>query len=179
MKNQRLITIILSFFSLQILLTSCYGYNPRIRNQLSNEKNYHSYYGKICDIYYYDTENNKVSLLSSDDIPDCDVELQLTFDEPDTIEKFSGGKPNPEFSLDEYNFVFRITKENHQILSESGFYSLVTKNTPIEITASSYIYMDSNYFFIAAVTYNETAYLGFEDGFKNIQQYISENKSLL
>jgi hypothetical protein len=52
-------------------------------------------------------------------------------------------------------------------------------NAPIDITASGLIYMDSNFFFIAAITYNETEYLPFEDGIKNIEEYISAHKSLI
>ncbi len=52
-------------------------------------------------------------------------------------------------------------------------------NTPIEITASNYIYMDADFFFIAAVTYKETSYLLFEDGIYNIREYIDKHKSLL
>ena len=74
---------------------------------------------------------------------------------------------------------FDITKEHNQILAENGFYDTVAMNTPIEITASNYIYMDSNFFFIAAVTYNESEYLRFEDGIQNIREYMKEHKRLL
>ena len=179
MKTRRFITMILCLFVVLSLLTSCSGYNTQMRNHLSDEENYHSFCGIICDIYYFDAENKKVSLLASDVIPDCDVVVELTFDERDTIKKFLGSEPNSEWSLAEYKFAFDITKENNQILVENGFYDTVVTNTLIEITASSYIYMDSNFFFVAAVNYNETEYLCFEDGIKNIQEYINEHKSLL
>ena len=179
MKTRRFITMILCLFAVLSLLTSCSGYNTQMRNHLSDEANYHSFCGIICDIYYFDAENKKVSLLASDVIPDCDVVVELTFDERDTIKKFLGSEPNSEWSLAEYKFAFDITKENNQILVENGFYDTVVTNTLIEITASSYIYMDSNFFFVAAVNYNETEYLCFEDGIKNIQEYINEHKSLL
>ena len=179
MKTRRLITVILCFLVIFSLLTSCSGYNSRMRNHLSDEANYHSFCGTICDVYYFDAENKKVSLLASDVIPDCDVVVELTFDERDTIKKFLGSEPNSEWSLTEYRFAFDITKENNQILVENGFYDIVSINTPIEITASNFIYMDSNFFFIAAVTYNESEYLRFEDGIQNIREYMKEHKSLL
>ncbi len=117
--------------------------------------------------------------MSSSEIPECDVVLELTFDDRNNIKKFLGGEPNSEWSLAEYKFSFDITKENNRILVENGFYDTVVANTLIEITSSSYIYMDSNFFFVAAVTYNETEYLCFEDGIKNIREYINEHKSLL
>ena len=179
MKTRRFITMILCLFAVLSLLTSCSGYNTQMRNHLSDEANYHSFCGIICDIYYFDAENKKVSLLESDVIPDCDVVVELTFDERDTIKKFLGSEPNSEWSLTEYRFAFDITKENNQILVENGFYDIVSINTPIEITASNFIYMDSNFFFIAAVTYNETTFLTFEDGIQNIREFINEHKSLL
>ena len=179
MKMQRFIAMILCLFIFLFLMTSCSGYNSIMRDHLSDRTNYNSYRGEICDIYYFDAENIKVSLLSTDEIPECDVVIELTFDDRDTINKFLGAEPNPEWSLDEYKFTFDITKENNQILVENGFYDTVSLNTQIEITASSFIYMDSDFFFIAAVTYNETEYLHFEDGIQNIQEYINEHKSLI
>ena len=50
-------------------------------------------------------------------------------------------------------------------------------NTSVEIT--DYIFMDSSIFVIAAITYNDTEQLCFEDGIKNIRNYNNEHKSLL
>ncbi len=177
MKFQRIITTISCLFV--FLLTSCYGYNSIMQDHLSDEVNYNSYRGEICDIYYFDADNKKVSLLSTAENPDCDVVIELTFDDCDVVRQFLGGNPNPEWSLDQYKFSFDITKENNQILIENEFYDAVVTNTLIEFTASSFIYMDSNFFFVAAITYNDTEYLCFEDGIKNIQKYINEHKSLL
>ena len=179
MKMQRFIATLLCLFILLFLLTSCFGYNSIMWDHLSDKINYNSYRGKICDIYYLDAENKRTSLLLSDEFPECDVVIELTFDDLDTIKKFLAAEPNPEWSLDKYKFAFDITKENNQILKENGFYDTIAMNTLIEITASSYIYMDSNFFFVAAVAYNETEYLNFEDGIHNIQEYINERKSLM
>ena len=179
MKMQRFIAKLLCLLILLFLLTSCSGYNSIMRDHLSDKINYNSYRGEICDIYYFDAENKKSSLLLSDTVPGYDVVIELTFDDYDTVKKFLGAEPNPEWSLDEYKFAFDITKENNQILVENGFYDSVAMNTPIEITASCYIYMDSNFFFIASVAYNETEYLNFENGIQNIQEYMNEHKSLM
>ena len=179
MKTRRFVITILCLIVVLFLLTSCSGYNAKMRNHLIDETNYHSFCGTICDIYYFDAENKKVSLLSSDAIPDCDVVVELTFDDRDTVKEFLGGEPNSEWDLSEYKFAFDITKENNQILVENGFYDVVSVNTPMEITASSLIYMDSNFFFITAVNYNETTFLTFEDGIQNVREYINEHKSLI
>jgi len=179
MKMKRLIAISLCLVVILPLFTACTGYNSQMRRHLTDEKNYYSYCGTILDVYYLNSENKKVSLLSSGTIPDCDVTVELTFDDRDTVKEFLGAEPNPEWSLTEYKFAFEITKENNQILVDNGFYDSISISTPIEITASNYIYMDSNFFYIAAVTYNETTFLPFEDGIQNIREYINENKSLL
>ena len=179
MKFQRIIATISCLFVFLFLLTSCSGYNSIIRDHLSDEANYNSYHGEICDIYYFDANNKKVSLLSTVENPNCDVVIELTFDDCDVVRQFLGGNPNPEWSLDQYTFSFDITKENNQILFENEFYDTVVTNTLIELTASSFIYMDSDFFFVAAITYNDTEYLRLEDGIQNIQKYINARKSLL
>ncbi len=179
MKTQRFIAMISCLLILLFLLTSCSGYNSVMRNHLSDEANYSTYRGEISDIYYYDEEHRKVSLLPSDKIPEYDIVMELTFEDYDTVATFLGGNPDPERSLDEFKFLFEITKENNKILIENGFYDHVALNTPIDVTTSSFIYMDSDFFYIAAVTYNDTVYLQFEDGIRNIIEYINDHKSLL
>lgn len=178
MRTQRIFTMFLCLLIPLSLLTSCSGYNSQMQHHLKNEANYHTYRGTFCDIYYLDKESKKVSLLSNDIIPECDIIIELRFDEFDTIKTFLGAEPNPDRSLNQYTFAFDITKENHKILAQKGFYNAIAANTPIVITTSSFIYMDSNYFLVSAVTYNETEYLRFKDGFQNIQDHIDEHKSL-
>jgi len=179
MKTLRFTAIISCFFILLFLLASCSGYNSQMRSHLSDATNYDSYRGEICDIYYFDSENKKVSILSSNGFSEHDVVIEVVFEDYDTVKKFLGGDPNPERSLNEHKFAFKITKENNQILTENGFYDAVFMNTPIDITTSSFLYMDAEFFFIAAVTYNETEYLHFEDGIKNIVEFINDHKSLM
>lgn len=179
MKTKRFVAVILCLAAILFLLTSCSGFNSKMRKHLSDAANYKSCRGVICDVYYLDAENKKVSLLGSEEIPECDVVIELTFDDRETVRRFLGAEPNPEQPLEEYRIQFDITKENHQILAENGFYNIASVNTPVEITASDYIYMDSEFFFVAAVTCNEAEYLRFETGIQNIQEYMDELKSLL
>lgn len=179
MKTLRFTAAISCFLILLLLLTSCSGFNAQMRTHLSDKTNYHSFRGTICDVYYFDAENKKVSLLASDEFPESDVRIELAFENYDTVKTFLGSALNPEWSLNAYRVIFEITAENSRILNENGFYDAITANTPIEITASSYIYMDANYFFIAAVTYNKTEYLRFENGIQNIREYINKHRSLL
>ena len=161
------------------LLTSCSGYNKQMIKYLGNKNNYSSYSGEICDVYYYDDSHNKNSVLSLDSLPDTEVIFEISFDHPGIVQVFLGGTPNADRPLDDYKFQFHVTKENNRILKENGFYDVVTRNTKIEIISSDFIYMDSNFFFVAGVTYNNDEYLPFESGFSNIEKYITQNKSLL
>lgn len=179
MKTLRFTATISCFFMLLFLLVSCSGYNSLMREHLTDATNYNSYRGEICDIYYFDSENKKVSLLSSDGFSQYNVVIEVTFTDYDTVKKFLGAEPNPERALNDFKFQFQITKENNQLLIANGFYDAIAMNAPIDITSSGLIYMDSNFFFIAAITYNETEYLPFEDGIKNIEEYISAHKSLI
>ena len=179
MKTQRYFVAIISLTVILSILTSCTGYNSIMRNHLCDKKNYHTYCGKLCDIYYFDDKNQKVSLLSNSFIPDCDVMFQLTFsDDIEALEKFLGAMPNTEISLSEYKFSFSVTKENNKILVDNG-YDTVSKNSIIKIIASNFIYMDGQFFLIAAIRFNDTEYLNFEDGFNNIVDHINNNKSLI
>ena len=54
MKFQRFIAMVSCLLVFLFLLTSCSGYNSVMRDHLSDEANYYSYRGKICDIYSID-----------------------------------------------------------------------------------------------------------------------------
>ncbi len=179
MKRQHLVCAMLFISMFLFALTSCSGYSAIMRNHLSNEENYASYTGVVCEIYYYDAQDHKVSLLSAEEIPQCDAYMELTFSDRDSVSSFLGGEPNPDWDLDEFQFSFIITKECNQILAENGFYDTVAVDTPIIITASSFIYMDTDFFFIAALACKDKQYLTAEEGLQSIRAYVNENKSWL
>ena len=175
MKRLRSITTIACFIILLFLLASCSGYNSKMRDHLTDAANYDSYSGEICDIYYLDPQNKKISVLPSDGFSQYDVVIEVTFEDHDTVKNFLGAEAKPEWTLDDFKFQFLITKENNEILIENGFYDEIAMNTPIDITTSSLIYMDSNFFFIAAIVYNGTEFLRFEDGIENINEFVNSH----
>ena len=179
MKRGLHLLVILCCVTSSFLLSSCSGYNARMRKHLCERNNYEVYHGVICDIYYYDEENNKESIFVSEDFPERDMVFEIAFDDYDAVKAFLGGNPNSNMGLSDFKFQFRITRENNQVLMKNGFYDTISRNTSIDITASSYIYMDSDSFFIAGISYNETEYLSFETGFSNIESYVNQHKSLL
>jgi hypothetical protein len=86
--------------------------------------------------------------------------------------------PNTDIPLEEYKFQFRVTKDNSNLLSSNGFYNCVSLEAKISVKVSSYIYMDSEFFYIAQVEYDGTEYLNFEDGLENIVDMMDKDKSL-
>ena len=62
------------------LLSSCSGYNARMRKHLCEKNNYEVFHGVICDIYYYDEGNNKKSIFATEDLPERDMVFEIAFD---------------------------------------------------------------------------------------------------
>ncbi len=179
MKKAARLTVIFCCIISVILLSSCSGFNPIMRKHLSDPNNYKAYHAEIKDICYYGDYHRLHSIFSSDTVPDSEIIFELSFSDYDSVQEFCGASPNPDIPLEEYCFLFRVTKKNNLILKENGFYDAVEKDTPIDIVASDFIYMDGNFFFIAEVVYNETEYLPLDTGFDNIVTYVRRNWSLL
>ena len=161
------------------LLTACNGYNTIMREHLSDSNNYEYHIAKICDIYYFDDDNQKVRDFYSDGFSEQSVVFELVFDDYDVVKTFLGAEPNPDVPLNEFKFQFRVTSENSKILMRNGFYDIVKTDKKMLIKASSFIYMDNNYFYIAEVVYGGEEYLPFEDGLENIIKFVNSHKSLI
>lgn len=173
-------SILALLFGILFMLTSCAGYNGIMREHLEDRDNYNTYKGEIVDIYYYDPDSNEIIYdLHPDEYATRELVFEITFSDEESVRTFLGSGPSLERAFTDYRFSFTVTKENSKILAENGFYDVYTANTPIEICASDFIYMDTDFFYIAAVTYEQNEYLSFDDGFANIKDMVSGNKSLL
>ena len=89
-----------------------------------------------------------------------------------------GGTPNEDIPLEEYKIQYIVTKKNSKILWANDFFNHITVGEKISVNVSDFIYMDSEYFYIAQLEYNGKEYLNFEEGLMNIVDMIDENKSL-
>ena len=163
-----------------VSLTSCSGYNKTMRDYLGNADNYQVCEVFLKDLYYIDpSTNEKVRDFSSDDFHDNDIIFEVSFfNGIEELRPFLGGMPNTDIPLEEYKFQFRVTKDNSNLLSSNGFYNCVSLEAKISVKVSSYIYMDSEFFYIAQVEYDGTEYLNFEDGLENIVDMMDKDKSL-
>ena len=72
-----------------------------------------------------------------------------------------------------------VPEENYELLAEGRFFMSVSEGDCITVTTSNLIYIDGNYFYVAALTYNGTEYLSFEEGLANIKRMMRRNPSML
>jgi hypothetical protein len=144
------ILIIVSFFG----LTACDGYNKIMREHLSNENNYITVNAKYSG--YEDLDDSMVVL----------IEIDETFNGFDISES------------DTAEIRLQIIGENYSLLKDIFINEEIVTGTSIIVKCSTWIYMDTNFYYIAELKANEQTYLTFEDGLKNIIDYMDNNKSL-
>lgn len=176
--------ILVTILSLSVfLLSSCTGFNGIMYRDLSDESYYKTCEAKFLNAYYYDTKTReRISILSSPDtdLSDLsDILFDVTFFEYEDVRPFYGTNPDREKPLEEYIISLEVIHENLKLLMDNGFFEEVLLDETIQICASRLIYMDTNFFFIAEVTYNGKTYLDFETGFSNIIKMMDANRSLL
>ena len=161
---KKLLCLIFSFVILISCLSACSGYNKRMRDHLSDSENYQTIDVVLKDIYYQDPKTYDIVYdFDPAEISDCNIVFRVT----------------DESSLEKNELIFEVTPENHRILCENGFYEKVSTGEEITIKATTWIYMDGYFYFIASVEHDGVVYLDFEEGLKNITQMMKKNKSLI
>ena len=140
------------------------GYNGIMYDYLSDEENYKSFQVKVMEICYRDNG---------------EVALKVTFEKYEDVQGFYGLEPDTERPLEDYVFSLEINVENSKLLSENGFFEVVTEGDIIQVRATDWIYMDGFFFYIAEVNYNGVEYLNLEDGIKNIIRMMDGERTIL
>lgn len=177
MKKFSCFILILVF--LLLALTSCSGYNKIMREHLSDPENYQAYEAILTDIYYRDPVTKEViGDLEKSKITDYETVIIVTFETTEDVRTFLGGTPNHDMSPEEFNFELHVNSYNSKILHSNRFYESVSLGDKITVTASSWIYMDGDFFYIAHLECDGTEYLPFDEGLKNIVDMINKNKSI-
>ena len=176
---KKIISLIVIIALLSVCLSSCSGYNKIMRDHLSDPANYRTYEAVLADMCYVDPKTREEYRdFENGNFPVYDVILFVKFETVETVSKFLGGQPNPDIPLDEFKFALKIMAENSKILYENGFYADIALGEKICVRSSDWIYMDGDFFYIAQLEYNDTVYLSFDAGLKNIVEMINKNKSL-
>ncbi len=147
--------LLLLLFAIILLLsmTACSGYNGIMREHLSNEDNYHNIEATFCS---YKEADDRTYLYVS-------VEDKSAFD--------SSEVNSEEIRLE-------LVGDNCNVLSEVLAKEEICEGDRITIKCSTWIYMDSTFYYVAELKTQSQTLLSFDDGLKNIIKYINDNKSL-
>lgn len=68
--------------------------------------------------------------------------------------------------------------ENYNTLKEEFINKEISSGMYFEIKCSNWIYMDTNFYYIAELKILDKIYLSFEEGLDNIIKYMNNNKSI-
>jgi hypothetical protein len=149
-------------------------------NHLSDIENYIEVTGILQEIYYWNSNEKTSWDESTNNIPIADITLyaSLQFDEEEYV-KFCGcSGMSDDFDYTANYIRFEIIPSNVNAIIEKSFFESVSYGDIITITTSNFIYMDTNFFMIIELVYNESIFLPVETGLSNLVSYMKENRSI-
>ena len=138
---------------LLLTLTACSGYNGIMREHLGNEANYHDIEATFCS---YKETDDRIYLYVV-------VEDKSAFD--------SSEVNSEEIRLE-------LVGDNCKALSEVLAKEEIREGDRITVKCSTWIYMDSTFYYVAEIKNQDKIFLSFDDGLKNITKYVNDNKAL-
>ena len=139
---------------LLLSMTACNGYNGIMREYLSSEDNYQDVEATFCS---YKESGDRIYLYVS-------VEDKSAFD--------SSEANSEEIRLE-------LVGDNCNVLSEVLAKEEICEGDRITVKCSTWIYMDSTFYYVAEIKNQDKTFLSFDDGLKNIIKYVNDNKALL
>ena len=171
---------ILFFVLITILLvvSSCTGYNKIMYDYLSDSNNYKTYHIEINNFYYFNYDDNHLELINFKQ--NLESKYDKIYFSISELENFDGGNyliNDEEFS--DYMVLLQIEYNNYKILLENNFFADYKLHDSLMVTVSSLIYMDTNFYYISSVTYNNKEYLNSETGLENIIKMMDKNRSII
>ena len=138
---------------LLLSMTACNGYNGIMREHLSDEDNYQDIEATFCS---YKEAGDRIYLYVS-------VENKSAFD--------SSEANSEEIRLE-------LVGDNCNVLSEALAKEEICEGNRITVKCSTWIYMDSTFYYVAELKTQSQTFLSFDDGLKNIIKYVNNNKAL-
>ena len=138
---------------LLLSMTACSGYNGIMREHLSDEDNYQDIEATFCS---YKEADDRIYLYVS-------VEDKSAFD--------SSEANSEEIRLE-------LVGDNCNVLSEVLAKEEICEGNSITVKCSTWIYMDSTFYYVAELKTQSQTFLSFDDGLKNIIKYVNNNKVL-
>ena len=134
-------------------MTACSGYNGIMREHLGNKENYYDIDATFCS---YKKADDRIYLYVS-------IEDKSTFD--------SSEVNSEEIRLE-------LVGNNGDDLGEFLTKEEIREGDIITVKCSTWIYMDSTFYYVAELKTQSQTFLSFDDGLKNIIKYMNDNKSL-
>ena len=177
---KKIICLVLCCSVLIFCLSSC-GFNAIMRKYLSDKGNYKDINVILKDMFYINPRTYKsVYAFDPTQITNCNIYFKVIFKSTEELLAFIDGDQSTNLlPLEEHHFILEITADNHKILCENGFYEQASIGDEIHLKSSNWIYMDGHFDYVAYVEHDNTEYLSFEDGLKNIVDMMNKNKSLI
>ena len=161
---------IISFLLLIIFtvtLSSCSGYNKKMRNHLSDSASYYEYTVEVQEIAFSQYDSNKLGVF-------------VKFYTKEEVAKFHGvSAENLTLNPEDYLITLEIIGDNINEACDNGLMEEIQSGDVIEVVASNWIYMDGDFFYIIGLSKDNKEYLNKDEGLQNLISYMDENKSLL
>ena len=139
--------------SLLLSMTACSGYNRIMREHLSNEENYCDVEATFCS---YKETDDRIYLYVA-------VEDKSAFD-------------SSEVNSEE--IILALVGDNCKVLREVLATEEIREGDRITVKCSTWIYMDSTFYYVAEIKNQDKIFLSFDEGLKNITKYVNDNKAL-
>lgn len=174
------IGIVLLILILTISMSAC-GYNRIMREHLSDVDNYTEYQVTVVGIACVDEQGNAHKEYTNEQLASAErVFLDVTFASKAELSPFLGvseqGIANDPST---YTIRLQINAENHKVLVQNGFYDAVKAGDEITVTASNWIYMDGEFFYVIGVACGEQVYLNPTVGLQNVIGMMKKQRGLL
>ena len=163
----RKILIVLFAFVLTITLSSCSGYNKKMRNYLSDSASYYEYTVEVQEIAISQYDSNKLGVF-------------VKFYTKEEVAKFRGvSAENLTLNPEDYLITLEIIGDNINKACDNGLMEEIQSGDVIEVVTSNWIYMDGDFFYIIGLSKDNKEYLNKDEGLQNLISYMDENKSFL
>ena len=134
-------------------MTACSGYNGIMREHLSNEDNYYTIEATFCS---HNKDDERIYLYVT-------IEDKSAFD--------SSEKSSKETLLE-------LVGDNCQVLGDFFENKEIKEGDKIIVRCSTWIYMDSTFYYVAELKTHGETLLSFDEGLQSIVKYVNDNKSL-
>lgn len=152
---KRLKEVLLLLLTMILLpgMSACSGYNGMMREHLGNRDHYALIDATFCS---YKQADDRIYLYVSVEDPSA----------------FDASEANGE------EIRLELVGDNCQALCEILAKQEIRKGDSMTVRCSTWIYMDTEFYYVAEIKSQDQTFLAFDDGLENIREYMNDRKSL-